>query len=255
MVHNAVHHAFFNTLSLAIDVHPDIWAEIVAYCTQYTKWHGIKVEDSLGEGKVHVHWVQFREFAKFDENPSARVSLYGPRRAADNKNHITKCCPLMAGHIANYGSKHALQSLPLTSTQWIEYLNKESPCKINNLPGDPTLMQPYLSDHTEQVGDPAMVSDSKKYQECIDAQEPWASDPPTAQSCRRFYRFQMFKDKKKRVCIDENTIKKKGQALAKYINCSIYSDDEDDPSKRHIWPPGYCDCGVPYKSCLECNPE
>jgi len=227
MVHNAVHHSFFNTLSLGIDVHPDIWVEIVEYCQDFTQWYGIKVEDVLGDGKIHVHWVQFREFAKFDENPSNKISKYGPRRAADNKNHIMAKCPLMAGHIANYGSKHALQSLPLTSTQWIEYLNKESPCKFNNLPGDPTLMQPYLSDHTEKVGDPALTADKTKYDSL--SEESWYRMPATAQSCRRFYRFCMFSEKSKRVCIDENTIKKKGATLARFINQAIYSDEEDLP--------------------------
>lgn len=249
MVHNAVHHGFFNTLSLSIDTHPDIWTEINTYCQGYCKWYGIKTEDSYHEGKVHIHWVQIRDFLKFDPEPSTTISMYGPRRPHDNKKHIKDKCPLMTRHIADFGSKYSLQSLPLTSTQWIEYLNKESPMKINNLPDDPTLLQPYLSDHTERVGDPALAADAAKYQHFADLVPTpgWIRTPPTAQSCRRFYRFCMFHEKTKRVCIDENTIKKRGASRARYMTQSVYSDADGH---------AICFPGNPFPchpDCLECN--
>lgn len=254
-MHNPKHHSFFNTLSLAIDVHPDVWQEIYDYCKHHTKFYGIKAEDVNGEGKVHVHWVQFLEFAKHDPAPSRFVTMYGPRRPEGNKEHLVKHCPLLAGAIANYGSKYALQSLPLTSTQWIEYLNKEAPCKLNNLPDDPTVMQPYLSEHLgEKVGDPGFTADAAKYKAYHDQGVHWAIDPPTDKSCRVFYRVQMFADKKKRVAIVPVTIKNKAAALQRFINSSIYSDDEDGLATPVAFPPGWCGChGVALQNCLECS--
>ena len=256
MVHNATHHSFFVTLSLAIDVHPDVWTELKDYLIKYSAFYGIKAEDVHGEGKVHLHCIHIREFAKFDPEPKNEITKYGPRRPASTKAHIVKMCPTLAGHIANYGSKHALQVIALTSTQWIEYINKETPCVINNLPDEPTLMQPYLSEHVEVTGDPAMAADAAKYAKCVEQGHPWAVDPPLPKHCRRFYRHMMFSEKAKRVCIDEKQLAKKGKALYMYITGSVYSDSEEDPSNdtgKHRVLPGNCPCNVPLEDCLECS--
>lgn len=231
MVHNATHHAFFVTYSISDNCHQSELDELECYLKKFGIYYGIKAEDCQGEGKVHLHCIHVRDFEKFRPYDKQReVDKYGPRRSADTVSHIVSKCPVIAGRIATLGSKHALRCDPLTSSQWIEYLNKESPMHLNNLPSDSCLVAQYYSEHAERVGDPGMSADAKKYKACVEEGLVWAKDPPNAQSCRRFYRYCMNMLKDKRVAIDPKTLEKKGQALAMFMNESIYTDDEDDLS-------------------------
>lgn len=236
MVHNAVHHAFMITYSPGRDAHPDEYTELGRYITQFGKWFCLKAEDVDGEGKVHLHAIHIREFAQYEERPSRQVTMYGPRRCADTAAHIAANCPTIAATMANHGSKHALRADALTSTQYIEYLNKETHCHVNNLPDDPCLLQPYLSESGPKIIDPEMAADAKKYATC--EAEPWFRDPPTAQSCRRFYRYYCNVLKQKRTIKDPKTLQRKAETLAAFINESVYSDGEED-------------CG----RCVQCNRE
>lgn len=236
MVHNCPHHAFFLTYSLTRNVHPDEYEELKKYICTFGKWFVLKAEDVLGEGKVHLHAIHIRDFAEFEEHPSRFVTMYGPRRCADTVGHIVQNCPNIAKGIATSGGRHSLQAVPLTSSQYIEYLNKETPIIVNNLPEDFSVIQPYLSECKPKPADPEMVADAKKYTECVD--QPWYKEKADAQSCRRFYRYYCNVLKQKRTIKDPKTLARKAETLAAFMNESVYSDDEDR---------------VPAGECLHCG--
>lgn len=227
MVHNALHHAFFVTVSFAKNVHQKHYDELLDYVKKFGIYHGLKAEDVEGEGKVHLHAIHIRDFEEVRPYDKERaIDQYGPRRASDTKTHILKCCPQIN---TDATSKFSIKVDVLTSSQWIEYLNKETHMHVNNFPDDFCLVTQYFSEKVVRDADPGLVADEKKYHECAKDGHSWAIPEPTQQSCRRFYRWSMNVNRAKKVCLDPNTIKKKGEALWRFMTQSVYTDDEDDP--------------------------
>lgn len=251
MVHNAVHYAYMLTYSVGRDVHPDEYVELKNYLARFGKFYCLKAEDVDGEGKVHLHAIHIREFEKYDPNPDERkVTQYGARRPDHTAQHVVANCLKIAASITSCGGRHAMKAHPLTSGEYINYLNKETYCHANNLPEDMCMIMPYLSEKTDPSVDPGFAADAKKYAKNVEEGLPWAIDPPNDQSCRRFYRHHMFLAKDKKVMIDENVIKRKAKALRMYMNQSVYSDEEDEPSRKRPREPEeyYCknvrSCGI-----------
>ena len=233
MVHNAVHHAFFITLSILKNVHQKHYDELLAYLKQFGIYYGIKAEDVDGEGKVHLHGIHIRDFEEqrpYDKD--RKIDMFGPRRADDTKKHIKLQCPQIN---LSCTSTYSLRVDVLTSSQWVEYLNKETHMNAQNFPEDFCLVSQYFSEKTITVSDPEMAADAKKYSECVGVHD-WAIDPSTHQSCRRFYRYFCNKLKEKRTLLDDGTkncpLYKKATKLVNYMNESVYSDDDEPPKKK-----------------------
>jgi len=223
---NATHHAFMVTFSIDGNAHQDEYDELMGYLKQFGIYYGIKAEDCLGEGKVHLHGIHVRDFEERRPYDKERqVDQYGPRRVYDTVQHIVSKCPSIAKRIATNGSKHALRCDPITSTKWVEYLNKETHMHANNFPNDFCLVTQYFSEKAVRVADPGLVADEKKYLELCEnmSEYGWIKLPATAKSCRRFYRYMMLVAREKRVCIDPKTIVKKGAALAMFMNEEVFS--------------------------------
>lgn len=237
MVHNAVHHAFFVTYSINKNVHQSHYDELLSYIKQYSIYHGLKAEDVLGEGKVHLHAIHIRDFDEYRPYDKERkIDKFGPRRASDTKKHILENCSQLN---LDATSKFSLKVDVLTSSQWIEYLNKETHMDANNFPDDLCLVSQYFSEKQVTCSDPEMAADEKKYKDCV-GKFDWAIDPATHQSCRRFYRHYCNKLKEKRTLLDDGTkncpLYKKATKLVNYMNESVYSDDEDAPPKKKSKP-------------------
>lgn len=254
MVHNAVHHAFMITYSIARDVHPDEYEEFKQYLMTYGKWYCLKAEDVWGEGKVHLHMIHIRDQAERDPDPSRKVTMYGPRRPASTVTHIVQNCPLIAASIAEAGGRHSLMANPLTSSKYIEYLNKETYCHCNNLPEDLCLMNWCFSKKNEdRVVDPIMHEDANKYRKDVENGLWWATEVPTQSSCRRFYRHHMniTKDKKAFKTDVERRTKQAGLALYNFMTEFVASESEDEepPPKRTK-----TDCTT-HTVCSQCKSE
>lgn len=248
MVHNAVHHSFMITYSVGRNVHPDEYYELRDYLKTFGKWYCLKAEDVFNEGKVHLHAIHIRELETYDPDPTGRkVTMYGARRPDHTVQHIVSHCPLIAESISTHGGRHSVKAHPLTSGEYITYLNKETYCHANNLPEDMCMIMPYLSEQKEAAVDVAFAADAKKYEKNVKDGLEWAIDPPNDQSCRRFYRYHAFLAKDKKVIVDTNVLKRKAQALRMYMNESVYSDEEEEKIVKKPKP------DVLKRTCNHCN--
>lgn len=216
--HNAKHSAFFLTLSLEKNVDQRLYDELKAYLKAYGIYYGIKTEQG-DSGKLHIHAIHIGLPAQKDTADDPRVQFR--RCGADHINYILRRCPIITKAIALHGSKHSFQSLPLTSTRWITYLNKESPMHVNNFPDDMTLLTQYLSEvKGPRVADPQLDADSKDYERF--AKENKKPNPPTHWIyCKGYYLDCYFKSKTKKSVKDDNTVKKYAISLYRYITGDI----------------------------------
>ena len=105
-----------------------------------------------------------------------------------------------------------------------------------------SVVMQYFSEKVVRDADPGLTADEKKYQECVTDGHSWATKLPTQSSCRRYYRWAMNVNRTKKVCLDPNTIKKKGEALWRFMTQSIYSDDEDVPGYCRVCRSTPCSC-------------
>jgi len=230
MVKNAKHHAFMMTLSLSRDVTPAEYMEIKWYLEHYAAYYCLKAEDCLEEGKVHLHFILIRELltVRSDE----QFDKYGPKRPEAICAHILTRCTLVVAGIASHGSKHALRADPLTTSYYVEYLQKEGLCHCNNLPDDIVTIKNYMSAHKERNVNADLDADKALYLK--DPNLPYYEDPVTERSCRRFYRWHMCArngNKKKRMR-DENERNLKKQARALWCHMVEHWNSDDDESLR-----------------------
>lgn len=249
MVHNVLHHAFFCTYSLSRHVHADEYDEIKAYMTQYGKWYMLKAEDVMTEGKVHLHFILFKDFQEFDPDPARTTTCYGPQRCGTLKDHIVKNCPMIAASIASHGSRYSMQCLALTSTQWVNYMNKETFCHVNNMPDDNVLIANRLSEAPKPCADPEMHADQTAYLAlAASGDHLWCTEVPTLNSVLVYYGYQMTLTKKKKTVKRQANVEEKARLLVAYMTEDIYV------FAKQLRPPPEVKRPKPQRLCPRCSP-
>lgn len=233
---NSDHHAFLITLSIQQNVHQDHYDELLAYLKEYSIYYGIKAEDCRGEGKVHLHAIHIRDFeTQRPYDKDRKVDKYGPRRTGSTADHIKLNCPKINTACRTSWS---LRVDALTSSYYIEYLNKETFMDVNNFPADHCMMAQYYSIKEDRISDPEVTADAKQYNKFVEDGVWWALDPPTLSSCRRFYRVLSNDKKEKRRLLDDGTkncpLRKKALKLFHDMTSYCFSDDEEEPPPKKI---------------------
>ena len=189
--------ATFGTLSLRIDVHPNLYNETHVWLKGTSMWYCLKAESKSGETTVHIHWMQFFEKAELKPEAlrgSREFSMWGPKRADKVKEHFLRNCPLVQKAIAQHGSKHSLQIQPLTSTMYYTYLQKEAGILSENMPDDFELLIPYLHMYEkDEDADKAILNDSKEFNLNEDYLKfnNGIKYAVTVHECTRFYKWRV----------------------------------------------------------------
>lgn len=226
---NAVHHGFFVTVSLPGKLHQTHYDEAQRYANNFSIYYGIKAEDVKGEGKTHLHMIDVRDWAcKRPYEKGRNVDQYGPMRLDLFKKHFKLQCPAISAEAI---SRHSITVHALTSTYWLEYLNKETMMTNNNFPEDICMLTQYFSEKTEEKARP-IDADVKAYNKIAESGAWWAVQPPTFKSCRRFYRVEANKNKRKNTLHDDGTkncqLRKKATMLFHDMTNYCFSSDDSD---------------------------
>ena len=192
---NAYHNAFFLTLSLSVNCVQRYYDELLHYIRTKGVYYGIKVEKGES-GKIHLHAIHITDWKRADnpDDPKADSRRCG-------KEHITYICnrcPAIKSAIVTFGCSKSFQSIPLTSSQWIIYLNKEGDMNVNNFPDEIDLLTQYFSEHNgPKKADPGLDLDSRLYEEF--AEKTNKPNPPTHwKNCVSFYHYSYFTAKTKK---------------------------------------------------------
>jgi hypothetical protein len=160
-------HAWQHTYSPGHHVSPTEYEEIIAFCKSEYYYYAVKAEDKDGEGKVHVHFIGFKEQAKHAPETAKKDLRYG----ASRKSHILrpadgrfwKKCPQIAKCIENRNI--GMIMCQLTSDIVIEYYNKETHLVTSHLPNDMCVIRPLLAEsHNEKVENNDIINHCAKYQ-------------------------------------------------------------------------------------------